>query len=109
MPVFSAIADMVTASTAIVPLTLATVVIGLLTAWTSPWGLLRHYWVIARLLLTLLATAVLLLEVQTVRALADAAVTVGDPRELGGSLPHSIGGTIVLLVVTGLSSASRRA
>lgn len=93
----------VTVSTAIVPLALATVVIGLLTAWNSPWGVLRHYWVLAKLLLTLVATAVLLLEVQTIQALADTAGTVRDPRELGGTLPHSIGGSIVLLVVTALS------
>lgn len=93
----------VTVSTAIVPLAIATVVIGLLTAWNSPWGVLRHYWVLAKLLLTLVATAVLLLEMQTIQALADTAVTVNDPRQLSGTLPHSIGGSIVLLVVTALS------
>lgn len=93
----------VTISTAIVPLAIATVVVGLLTAWNSPWGVLRHYWVLAKLLLTLVATAVLLLEMQTIQALADTAVTVNDPRQLSGTLPHSIGGSIVLLVVTALS------
>ena len=93
----------VTISTAIVPLAIATVVLGLLTAWNSPWGVLRHYWVLAKLLPTLVATAVLLLETQTIQALADTAVMVNDPRELSGTLPHSIGGSIVLLVVTALS------
>ncbi|WP_211660755.1 hypothetical protein [Modestobacter muralis] len=91
------------AYSAIVPLALATVVIGLLTAWSTPWGVLRHYWVIAKLLLTLLATAVLLVETQTIGALADAALATRDPRELAGTLPHSIGGLIVLLTATVLS------
>lgn len=91
------------AYSAIVPLALATVVVGLLTAWSTPWGVLRHYWVIAKLLLTLVATAVLLVETQTISALADAAVSTSDPRELPGTLPHSIGGLIVLLTATVLS------
>ena len=87
----------------IVPLALATVVIGLLTALGTPWGLVRHHWVVVKLLLTLLATAVLLAETPTIGSLADAARTVADPRGLPGSLPHSLGGLVVLLLVLALS------
>ena len=93
----------VTVQWVIVPLALTTVVIGVLTALGTPWGLLRHYWVVVKLLLTLLATAVLLAETRTIGSLADAARTVADPRELPGSLPHSVGGLIVLLLVLVLS------
>ncbi|WP_218938341.1 hypothetical protein [Modestobacter altitudinis] len=88
---------------AIVPLALATVVVGLVTAWSTPWGVFRHYWVIAKLLLTIVATAVLLVETRTISALADAAAATSDPRELPGTLPHSIGGVVVLVVIAGLS------
>jgi hypothetical protein len=91
------------ASFVIVPLALASVLIGIVNAVGTPWGLLRHYWVLAKLLLTLLATTVLLLEMQTISRLADAASSVADPRQLPGTLPHSVGGLLVLLIVTILS------
>ena len=91
------------AYSAIVPLALVTVVVGLVTACSTPWGVFRHYWVIVKLLLTLVAAAVLLVETQTISALAAAAVSAIDPRELPGTLPHSIGGVVVLLMVTVLS------
>ncbi|MGW0778347.1 hypothetical protein ACWD01_33060 [Streptomyces sp. NPDC002835] len=37
------------------------------------WGLLRHYWVIAKLLITVVATLLLLVHMQPVGHLADAA------------------------------------
>jgi hypothetical protein len=69
----------------------------------TPWGLLRHYWVLAKLLLTLFATSILLVETRTISALARAAMTSTDPRDLPGSLLHSVGGLVVLLAVTVLS------
>lgn len=87
----------------IVPLALTSVVIGIINALGTPWGLVRHYWVLTKLLLTIIAVAVLLIETSTVRYLADAAVSGADPRELPGTLLHSIGGTVVLLLVVGLS------
>jgi uncharacterized membrane protein len=92
-----------TVTYAIVPLALAAVIIGVVNALGTSWGLFRHYWVLVKLLLTLVATAVLLLEAPTVRSLAEVAGSGADPRDLPGTLPHSIGGLIVLLVVTILS------
>lgn len=94
----------VLASTVIVPLAVASLAVGVLNALGTPWGLLRHYWVVVKLLLTAVALAVLLLESRTIRALADAASTVSDPRTLPGTLPHSVGGLLVLLVITALST-----
>lgn len=88
---------------AIVPLALATMVIGLVNAVGTSWGLFRHYWVLAKLLLTTVATIVLLLETKTIRSLAEAAGSGADPLGLPGTLPHSIGGLVVLLLVTVLS------
>ena len=94
--------ELVVAS-AIVPLALTALVIGVVNALGTTWGLCRHWWVIAKLLLTLVATAVLLLQVPTIRMLADAARSGADPRDLPGTLAHSIGGLLVLVVVTVLS------
>lgn len=87
----------------IVPLALASVLLGTVNALTSAWGLFRHYWVLVKLLLTLFATTILLLETQNVTYMAKIAGSGADPRELAGSLPHSVGGLIVLLVVVTLS------
>jgi hypothetical protein len=88
---------------AIVPLALASVLIGLINALGTPWGLIRHYWVLLKLLLTILATIVLMQEAQVVSALADTAASVADPRALPGTLLHSVGGFLVLLVIAVLA------
>lgn len=93
----------VTALYAIVPLALAAVAIGTINALGTSWGLFQHYWVLVKFLLTLVAGAVLVLETQTISALAEAARSSPDPRELPGSLPHSVGGLVVLLLITILS------
>lgn len=86
---------------AIVPLAVASVLIGVVNALGTPWGLFRHYWVVTKLLLTLLATSILLQEAQSIKYMAKAAVSNPDPRP--GSLIHSVGGLVVLLIVTILS------
>jgi hypothetical protein len=88
---------------AIVPLALASVVIGVVNALGTPWGLFRHYWVLVKFLLTVFATVILMLEAQTISYLAETAASGADPRDLPGSLPHSVGGLIVLLVITVLA------
>jgi hypothetical protein len=87
----------------IVPLAFAALLTGLVISVGTKWGLFRHYWVLISLLLTLFATAVLLSETRTISAFADIAAdptTSGDDlRALGSTLVHSIGGTVVLLVI----------
>ncbi|MGH3468239.1 MAG: DUF2269 domain-containing protein [Thermocrispum sp.] len=87
----------------IVPLALASVLIGITNALGTRWGLFRHYWVLVKLLLTVFAATVLLIEARTVRYLADAATSGADPRELPGTLLHSAGGAVVLLIIAILS------
>lgn len=92
-----------TAVNAIIPLAIASVLIGVLDTLGTPWGLFRHYWVLTKLLLTLLATAVPLLQSRTIRSLARAAEASSDPTALPGTLPHSVGGLVVFLLVMLLS------
>ena len=58
---------------ALVPFSVAALATGLLQSLGTSWGLLRHYWVVAKLLMNLFATAVLLLYLQTLAVLADTA------------------------------------
>ncbi len=91
----------------IVPLALASLLSGLLMSLGTKWGLFRHYWVLISLLLTIIVTLVLLVETQTIGYFADMAAdptTSGDDlRALGSTLVHSVGGTVVLLVILALN------
>ena len=90
---------------AIVPLALAALLTGIVMSLGTPWGLFRHYWVVITLLLTVLATVVLLLHMPTVSFLADVAQEAdgADLTALGGDLFHPGVGLLVLLVITGLN------
>jgi hypothetical protein len=90
---------------AIVPLALASVLTGLVQALGTTRGLFRHYWVLFKFLLTVLATTVLLLHMPTVSFLVGTAAE-SDSTHLGGlpgELLHAGGGLLVLLVTTTLS------
>ena len=89
------------ASLVLVPLSLASLLTGLVQALGTPWGLFRHYWVLFKLLLTVLATVVLVLHMPTVSALADVAREADGAalRRLGGDLFHPGLGLVVLLAV----------
>ena len=90
---------------AIVPLSLASLLTGLVQSLGTPWGLFRHYWVVFKLLLTVVATIILLLHMPTVSFLAGIAAQT-DSAHLGGlrgELLHAGGGLLVLLVTTTLA------
>ncbi len=50
----------------IVPLSLTALITGIVQSLGTPWGLFRHYWVLFKLLLTVIATIVLMQYTQTV-------------------------------------------
>jgi hypothetical protein len=90
----------------IVPLALASVAGGVLSSLVSRWGLVRHYWVIAKLVLTTVATVVLLLQLEPIGAAARLAEASGTPRPgtAGMSMVvHAVGGIVVLLLATALA------
>lgn len=89
----------------ILPLSVTSLVTGLIQAMGTAWGLLRHYWVVAKLLLTAFATGVLLLKLAPISELAAAAgqmtfspTSAVDLKQ--SLLVHSVGGLIVLLLVS---------
>ncbi|MBE0691288.1 MAG: DUF2269 family protein [Anaerolineae bacterium] len=95
------------ASWIIVPLSLVSLFTGLVMSLGTRWGLFRQYWVLISLVLTILATIVLLSETQQISRMAAIAAdptTSGDAlRALPNTLVHSVGGTVVLLLITVLN------
>jgi hypothetical protein len=94
---------------AIVPLSLASLLTGLVQSLGTPWGLFRHYWVLFKLVINLVATIVLLLYMQTLEHLGDvaAATTVSGTglRGLRDPSPvlHAAAALLLLLVATTLA------
>lgn len=90
----------------IVPLSLAALVTGLIQSLGTHWGLIRHYWVLVKFVLTIGATLLLLLHQFTAVAAAARQVsetTVGTVPGMGGlgkQLAADAGLAIVVLVVT---------
>lgn len=86
----------------LVPLALASLVTGLVQSLGTNWGLFRHYWVLAKLLITIVATVVLLLYTQTIGSFADTAAGTGDLDDLRGASPavHAAIGVLLLLLTT---------
>jgi hypothetical protein len=88
----------------IVPLALASLLTGLVMSLGTRWGLFRHYWVLISLVLTVVATVVLLRHMQTVSVFARVAAETGGADgglrgALGGELLHAGVGLLVLLVI----------
>jgi hypothetical protein len=87
----------------IVPLAFASLLTGLIQSLGTPWGLFRHYWVLVKLLLTVLATAVALID-DAARLAGETTLSRGDLRAAGLQLVvHAAGGLLILLIATGLS------
>ncbi|GAA1294549.1 hypothetical protein GCM10009609_74890 [Pseudonocardia aurantiaca] len=87
----------------LVPLALASLLSGLVQSLGTVWGLFRHYWVLLKLLITVLATAVLLMYMETLGVLADVAAGPADQLELlrtPSVVLHASAALLLLLVVT---------
>ena len=90
----------------LVPLALASLVTGVIQGLGTVWGLFRHYWVVFKLLLTVFATVVLLIYMETFRVMADiAADPTADLAAVRNPSPrfHAVLALIVLLVTTVLA------
>jgi uncharacterized membrane protein len=89
----------------IVPLSVASLLTGLIMSLGTHWGLFRHYWVLISLALTMLCTVVLVLHMPTVSTMAELAQHAdgADLRALGGDLFHPAVGLVVLLAIAVLN------
>ena len=63
----------------IVPFSLASLASGLIQSLGTPWGLFRHYWVIAKLMITVGASVLLVLHMRVVSSIAVAASDGATP------------------------------
>lgn len=92
----------------VTPLALAALATGLIQSLGTAWGLFRHYWILIKLLMTLFATAVLLVKLdlidQAARLASETILARADLRAVGIQLlVHAAGGLLVLLVPAVLS------
>jgi hypothetical protein len=93
----------------LVPLSVAALLTGVVQALGTKWGLFVHYWVLMKLAITVVATIVLLLYMQTLSDLAGVAADVplvsGDLDGLRSASPllHSSAALVLLLIAATLS------
>ena len=97
-----------TAWLVVLPLSIASLTTGVVQALATAWGLLKHYWVVAKLVLTIVATVVLLSKLAPISALAQAAAdTTFSTADVFQSrlslLIHAAGGLVVLLAAASLA------
>jgi uncharacterized membrane protein len=89
----------------LVPLALASLLSGLVQSLGTTWGLFRHYWVLYKLVLNVVAVAVLLLFTRTVgqfARIAEGGADIGALRSPAFVL-HAGAALLVLLVATVLA------
>jgi hypothetical protein len=88
----------------IVPLSLASLLTGLIDSLGTPWGLFRHYWVVTKLLLTVLATIILLVHTQPIDRVAEMSARIdlaaSDVRQLRLQLVGDAAAALFVLLVT---------
>ena len=90
----------------LVPLAFATLATGLVMSLGTSWGLFRHYWVVFKLVITVFATTILMIYMQTFRHMAAVAAETGTDLELvrnPSPLVHSVLALIVLVIATVLA------
>ena len=90
----------------LVPLALASLLTGLVSSLGTPWGLLRHYWVLFKLVINLFATAVLLTYMETFRAMAGVAADASNDLAVvrnPSPVIHSVLALLVLLIAAVLA------
>jgi len=90
----------------LVPLALASLLTGLVQSLGTTWGLFRHYWVLFKLLLNVIATVVLLIYMETLSYMADVAADpsadLGNVRNVSPLL-HAALALLLLLAATTLA------
>jgi hypothetical protein len=90
----------------LVPLAFASLLTGLVQALGTTWGLFRHYWVLFKLLINLVATTVLLIYMETFDVMAGVAADPSADLELvrtSSPLLHAGAALLLLLVATTLA------
>ena len=88
----------------IVPFCLAALMTGVVQSLGTPWGLFRHYWVVMKLVLTMLATLVLFVHTQPIDRVAavaaETALASSDLRQVRLQLVGDAAAALFVLLIT---------
>lgn len=92
----------------IVPFSIASLLTGLVQSLGTSWGLFRHYWIVAKLLITVFASILLLVHMQVASRMANVvAGTTSGAADFHGMriqlVADAVAAIVVLLVATALS------
>jgi hypothetical protein len=92
----------------IVPLSLIPLLItGPILSFGTPWGLFRHYWIIVKLVINFLSTAILLIHIRPIsymaRVAAEGKISAADRHVQIQLVAAATAGLLALLVATGLA------
>ena len=92
----------------IFPLSLASLFSGIIQGMGTVWGVFRHYWILIKLVITALATVLLLVHLQPVTAMADMALATDlGPSDMNGmriQLVFDAGAAVLALLITSVLS-----
>jgi len=89
----------------LVPFSVASLVTGLVSSLGTTWGLFRHYWVLAKLVINVFASIVLLMYMQSLEYLAGVAAQTSSAGDLAGlksasPVLHAGAALLLLLLAT---------
>ena len=90
----------------LLPLAFASLLTGVIQSLGTPWGLIRHYWVVFKLLINVVSVVVLVMYMDTFRAMAATASDPNAPLESvrnPSPLVHAALALLLLLVATVLA------
>lgn len=90
----------------LVPLAVASLLTGLVQALSTAWGLFRHYWVLAKLVINVFSTLVLLTYLETFGAMARVAADPSADLEVvrnASPVLHAVLALVLLLTATVLA------
>ena len=91
-----------TARFVILPLSFAPLITGPILSLGTPWGLFRHYWILAKLMITILSTIILVIHMQPISHLlshlaAAGTLSAADPLRI--QMVAASGAAVVALLV----------
>jgi hypothetical protein len=88
----------------IVPLSFAPLLTGPILSLGTPWGLFRHYWILAKLMITILCTVIMQLHMQPISHLASAAAKTtllsSDLHQMQVQMVVASGAALIALLVS---------
>lgn len=107
------VANAVIAQYVILPLVVSAIAIGVMQALTTPWGLIRHHWILVKLYMTIVIWLVLLIQLKNISDLATALLAGNDAIQGIGSLKqsqliHAVAGLASLVVIVAISVVKPR-